>query len=57
MDFKGQRENSAAIGSLTALDDHGPHAVTLEQTGTTRSPVVRERQESVFARSGLPAAM
>jgi transposase InsO family protein len=57
MDFKGQKENPVAIGPLSVLDDHSRYAVALEQTGTTRGPVVRERLESVFARSGLPEAM
>lgn len=57
MDFKGQKENPAAIGPLSVLDDHSRYAVALEQTGTTRGEAVRERLEGVFACNGLPEAM
>ena len=57
MDFKGQKENQAAIGPLSVLDDHSRYATALEQTGTTRAEAVRERLEGVFARSGLPEEM
>ncbi len=57
MDFKGQKENPAAIGPLSVLDDHSRYATALEQTGTTRAEAVRERLEGVFAHSGLPEEM
>jgi len=57
MDFKGQKGSSAAIGPLSVLDDHSRYLVALEQTGTTRSEVVRERLEGAFRTHGLPDAM
>jgi transposase InsO family protein len=57
MDFKGQKENAASVGPLSVLDDHSRYAVALEQTGSTRAEVVRERLEGVFANNGLPEAM
>jgi transposase len=57
MDFKGQKESNAAIGPLSVLDDHSRYLVALQQTGTTRSEVVRERLEGIFHSNGLPEAM
>src|SRR5260370_29797159 len=57
MDFKGQKDSNAAIGPLSVLDDHSRYLVALQQTGTTRSEVVRERLEGIFHSSGLPEAM
>jgi transposase InsO family protein len=57
MDFKGQKGTTAAIGPLSVLDDHSRYLVALEQTGTTRGEVVRERLEDVFRSNGLPEAM
>ena len=57
MDFKGQKESDAAIGPLSVLDDHSRYLVALQQTGTTRSEVVREHLEGVFHRNGPPEAM
>ena len=57
MDFKGQKDSDAAIGPLSVLDDHSRYLVALQQTGTTRSEVVREHLEGVFHRNGLPEAM
>jgi len=57
MDFKGQKDSSAAIGPLSVLDDHSRYLVALEQTSTTRSEAVRERLEGAFRSSGLPDAL
>ncbi len=57
MDFKGQKGSDAAIGPLSVLDDHSRYLVALQQTGTTRLEVVRERLEDIFQRNGLPDAM
>ena len=57
MDFKGQKENQAAIGPLSVLDDHSRYVTALEQTGTARGEAVRERLEGVFAANGLPEEM
>jgi transposase InsO family protein len=57
MDFKGQKDSDAAIGPLSVLDDHSRYLVALQQTGTTRAEVVRERLEGVFRSNGLPEAM
>lgn len=57
MDFKGQKGAEAAIGPLSVLDDHSRYLVALEQTGSTRGEVVRERLEDVFRHNGVPEAM
>lgn len=57
MDFKGQKDSKAAIGPLSVLDDHSRYLVALQQTGTTRSEVVREHLEEAFTHNGLPEAM
>ena len=57
MDFKGQKGAEAAIGPLSVLDDHSRYLVALEQTGSTRGEVVRERLEGVFRQNGVPEAM
>lgn len=57
MDFKGQKGADAAIGPLSVLDDHSRYLVALEQTGTTRGEVVRERLEGIFGRNGVPDSM
>jgi hypothetical protein len=43
MEFKGQKGGDAAIGPLSAIDDHSRYLVALEQTGTTNGDGVRER--------------
>jgi len=57
MDFKGQKDADAAVGPLSVLDDHSRYLVALEQTGTTRGEVVRERLEDIFRSNGVPEAM
>jgi transposase InsO family protein len=57
MDFKGQKGAEAAIGPLSVLDDHSRYLVGLEQTGSTRGEVVRERLEGIFRGHGVPEAM
>jgi transposase len=57
MDFKGPKDSNVAIGPLSVLDDRRRYLVALQQTGTTRSEVVREHLEGIFHSDGLPEAM
>jgi len=57
MDFKSPKGWGQPVGPLSVLDDRSRYAITLFQTGTTRSEAVREQLEQAFTRAGLPEAM
>jgi transposase InsO family protein len=57
MDFKSPKGWASSIGPLSVLDDATRYAVALENTGSSRGEVVRERLESKFQACGLPDAM
>jgi transposase InsO family protein len=57
MDFKSPKGWDSSVGPLSVLEDASRYAVALEQTGSTRGELVRERLESTFQGCGLPDAM
>ena len=57
MDFKSPKGWGQPVGPLSVLYDRSRYAITLFQTGTTRSEAVREQLEQAFTRAGLPEAM
>jgi putative transposase len=57
MDFKSPKGWDSSVGPLSVLEDASRYAVALEQTGSTRGELVRERLESTFHGCGLPDAM
>lgn len=57
MDFKSPKGWDSSVGPLSVLDDASRYVVALEQTGSTRGELVRERLESTFQGCGLPDAM
>jgi transposase InsO family protein len=57
MDFKSPLGYGTHVGPLSVLDDHSRYLITLSETGTTRSELVRERLEEAFQRCGVPEAM
>jgi len=57
MDFKSPKGWDQPVGPLSVLDDHSRYALTLFQTGTTRTEAVREQVQQAFQDHGVPEAM
>jgi len=57
MDFKSPKGWGQPVGPLSVIDDRSRYAITLFQTGTTRTEAVREQLEQAFTRCGVPEAM